>query len=109
MPMQLIRGTTPTITINIKDDIDLSQITQIWCYIYQGGALKVDKDITDISRIDYDKRQIFLKLSQEDTLGLTAGNALFQIRLLMRDSTALANLATQITIAEIYKGGEISE
>lgn len=107
--MQLIRGTTPTITVNIKDDIDLSQISQMWCYIYQGGVVKVDKDITDISRIDYDERQIFLRLSQEDTLGLIEGNALFQIRLLMRDDTALATLATQISIAEVYKGGEISE
>ena len=107
--MQLIRGTTPTITVNIKDDIDLSQIAQMWCYIYQGGAIKVDKDITDVSRIDYDERQIFLRLSQEDTLGLIEGNALFQIRLLMRDDTALATLATQISIAEVYKGGEISE
>ena len=107
--MQLIRGTTPTITVNIKDDIDLSQISQMWFYIYQGGVVKVDKDITDVSRIDYDERQIFLRLSQEDTLGLIEGNALFQIRLLMRDDTALATLATQISIAEVYKGGEISE
>lgn len=107
--MQLIRGTTPTITINVKDDIDLSQVTQIWCYVYQGGVIKIDKDITDVSKIDYDERQIFLKFSQKDTLGLVAGNALFQIRLLMRDGTALAAIATQISIAEVYKGGEISE
>lgn len=105
--MQLIRGTTPTIVINIKDDIDLSLITEIWVYISQQNKVQVDKKLEDIS-FDYDNKQISLKLTQQDTLNLKAGNALFQIRMLLKDGTALATGGSQITINEIYKTGIIT-
>lgn len=105
--MQLIRGTTPTITANIKGDIDLSHVFEVWMYIYQGGSIKIDKDITDVSKIDAEKSQIIFRLSQQDTLGLIAGNALIQIRLLMNDGIALASVASNVNIAEVYKGGVI--
>ena len=106
--MQLIRGTTPTIVINVKDDIDLSTITEIWVYISQQNKVKVDKKIEDVD-IDDVTKTITLTLSQEDTLSLKSGEALFQIRLLLQDDTALATTASEIEILEIYKGGIISD
>ena len=106
--MQIIRGTTPTIVINIKDDIDLSQVVEVWVYISQQNKVKVDKKIEDVS-FNVDDRQILLTLSQDDTLNLKAGDALFQIRILLNSGTALATTATDIEIIEIYKGGVIGE
>lgn len=106
--MRLIRGTTPVININIKNNIDLTKVVAIWVYIYQDRCLKVDKKLTDVT-IDNENQRISLKLSQEDTLRLKEGDALFQIRLLLMDDTALATVATSISIKEIYKGGVISE
>lgn len=106
--MELTRGTTPTITINVKSDIDLSQVVAIWIYISQTNKVKVDKKLSDVS-FNVQNRQIQLTLSQEDTLELKAGEALFQIRLLLSNQTALATIASKIKINEVYKGGVISE
>lgn len=105
--MQLTRGTTPTITINVKNEIDLSAITSIWVYISQKNKVVVDKELTDVT-IDAEHRVITVRLEQDDTLALKAGEALFQIRLLMSDTTALATTAQKITIIEVYKDGVIS-
>ena len=106
--MELIRGTTPTIEINILTEIDLNQVSEVWVYISQQNKVKVDKKIDDVS-FDYEHRKIFVTLSQQDTLDLKAGTALFQIRLLLQNGTALADIASEIEIYEIYKPGIIGE
>lgn len=106
--MELIRGTTPTIEINILTEIDLHQVSEVWVYISQQNKVKVDKKIDDVS-FDYEHRKIFVTLSQQDTLELKAGTALFQIRLLLQNGTALAGIASEIEIYEIYKPGIIGE
>ena len=106
--MELIRGTTPTIIINVKEQIDLAQVTAIWVYISQNKKILVDKELEDVS-FDVDNRQIITTLKQEDTLNLKAGEALFQIRLLLNNGTALATIAAEITINEVYKGGVIKD
>ena len=106
--MKIIRGTTPTITINVKTDIDLTKVTEIWVYISQNKRVVVDKKIEDVD-IDAASHTIKVTLSQDDTLGLKEGSAYFQIRLLMTNGTALACVAKSISIIEVYKGGVISE
>lgn len=106
--MNFTRGTTPTIEITVKNEIDFSQVLQVWVYISQMNKVKVDKEITDVT-FDQPNNKMTVTLSQEDTLALKAGDALFQIRLLLQDETALATLATKITINEVYKGGIIGE
>lgn len=106
--MQLIRGTTPTIIIDVKSEIDLHQVVAIWVYISQQNKVKVDKELSDVT-FDYENRKITVLLSQEDTLNLRAGDAIFQIRLLLSDDTALATLENRVTVKEVYKGGVITE
>jgi len=105
--MQITRGTTPTILINIKNDIDMTTIHQVWIYISQQNKVKVDKEISDVD-MDTEKRQISLRLEQEDTLALKSGDAFFQIRILLEDGTALATVANKISVIEIYKDGVLS-
>ena len=104
--MDIIRGTTPTITVKVKTELDLHQVSEVWLYISQGNKVKVDKKLDDCE-FDYENRWIITTLSQDDTLGLKAGEALFQIRLLLNNNTALAMIARDIEIAEVYKNGVI--
>lgn len=105
--MQLIRGTTPEIEITVKTEIDLYQAAEVWIYISQQNKVKVDKKITDVT-FNYEDRMMTVRLSQEDTLGLKEGEALFQIRLLLLDGTALATLAQKVVVKQVYKEGEIT-
>lgn len=106
--MDLIRGTTPTILITVKTEVDLTQVTAIWVYISQQNKVKVDKQLDDVA-FNYEDRQIIANLSQEDTLGLRTGEALFQIRMLLENGTALATIASKVKVIEVYKGGVITE
>jgi len=105
--MNIIRGTTPTICANIQNEIDLHDVTQVWFYIAQQKKPKVDKTIDDCE-FDYDNRKIIVTLTQEDTLNLKAGEAIFQLRILLADGTALANEGTDADILEVYKQGVIT-
>ena len=105
--MQIIRGTTPTITITVKSELDFTTIQQVWVYISQQNKVKIDKVISDVS-FDPENKKIEVTLSQDDTLALKAGNeALFQIRLLLNNETALATVASKVTVIEVYKDGVI--
>lgn len=104
--MQIIRGTTPTIIINVKDDIDFSQIASTWIFISQRGKVRVDKTIRDIT-VNPLERRIKLPLSQEDTLNLKEGDATIQVRILMSDGTALSSLEKEIEVLPTGKEGEI--
>ena len=106
--MQLIRGTTPTIIITVQTEIDLHQVSEVWIYISQQNKVKVDKQLEDTT-FDYEERTMTVTLSQDDTLALKEGEALFQIRLLLMDGTALATLASKVDVKPVYKQGVISE
>ena len=109
--MQLIRGTTPTIEITVKNELDFSTIQQVWVYISQQKKTKVDKLISDVI-FDAEHSKISVTLSQEDTLALKSNEntniaTLFQLRLLLNDGTALATVAKEVEVIEIYKEGII--
>lgn len=106
--MQLIRGTTPTIIITVQTEIDLHQVAEVWIYFSQQNKVKVDKKVEDVT-FDYEHRKMTVLLSQKDTLALKEGEALFQIRLLLQDGTALATLASKVDVKPVYKGGVITE
>lgn len=106
--MQIIRGTTPTIEITVQTEIDLHQVAEVWIYIAQQNTDKVSKKLTDVS-FDYEHRKMFVTLSQKDSLALKEGDAVFQIRLLLMDGTALATLASKVDVKPIYKQGVITE
>lgn len=106
--MEIIRGTTPTIQITIQDEIDLSQISEIWIYASQRNVIKFNKKLSDVT-FDLEHRIISVKLGQEDTLALDADKStLFQIRALLPDGTALATVASDVRVYEIYKDGVIT-
>lgn len=108
--MQIIRGTTPTITAHVRSNINLNNVSA-WVYIYQQGEIIVDRTVVGDGsgeiQIDPTEKTIKIKLTQAETLRLKADvGAIYQIRL-KRGSTAYASLAANIAIKEIYKGGTI--
>lgn len=105
--MEIIRGTTPTIVITITNEMDLTLVQEVWVYISQQKKVKIDKQIDDVT-IDAENNKITVKLSQNDTLNLKANqDTLFQIRMLLDDDTAIATIAENISVEEIYKEGVI--
>lgn len=106
--MQIIRGTTPLITANVRSNINLNAINEVWAYIYQQGRIIVDKKLSDSQvNIDAENRKIKVQLTQEDTLALRADTgAIFQMRLIM-NGTALATNGFNVMVREVYKGGII--
>lgn len=105
--MQIYMGSTPTIITNIKSDIDLSTITQIWWVISQQNKEKIVKEIGDCT-IDSDEKTISVRLSQENTLSLREGDAILQMRLLLNDGNALVSPQIKVTVKPVNKKGVIT-
>ena len=106
--MEIIRGTTPTITANIKDEIDFSAIEAIWIYISQRNRVIIDKTTENVD-VDSENKKFSITLTQEETLRLEADTStILQIRILVAESTAMATKTYPINVLEIYKGGIIS-
>ena len=106
--LEFIRGTTPSIEITVKTEIDLHQVTQVWSSISQQKNVKILKTIDD-AEFDYENRKMTFRYTQEETLGLKAGEAIIQIRALLEDGTALATHQTTVDIYDTNKDGVITE
>ena len=106
----IIRGTTPTLAFKIKnDDMDLTQIAEVWITFKTKVALNAKEqtyDINDVT-IDTEEREILLSLTQEDTLDFANQNLLVQLRLRMTNDEAYATSIFETTIGHILKDGVI--
>ena len=71
--MEIIRGTTPTITVNLDDDIKFSDLGTVILRIRQGWTC-IDKEPMSISG----SKGIF-EYTQEETLKLYEGSASIQL------------------------------
>jgi len=95
--LEIKRGTTPTITMNMPEEIPLVEVVDIWVSISQITRTSVpviNKTMNDCT-IDYDNKIISVLLSQEDTL-----------RLLPTQNTGVQyNLSTYIEISLKFSDG----
>ena len=102
----LRRGTTPNITCEIIDEVDLSNITSVWLTISQNNELVIDKLTDDVT---INTKNISVRLTQEETLSLKAGvMAYIQVRLLNDNEIAYATQTDYVPIDDIIKDGVIS-
>ena len=107
--MSIIRGTTPTLTFNIKNDVNLNDIEVLWItFRSKNGTNQKERTYTldDVS-IDSEKNTITLNLTQEDTLALSGDVMLVQIRARMNNDVAYASAIFEIVIDRILKAGVI--
>lgn len=97
--MTITRGTTPTLTCILPDEIPTGQIAEIWFSIGQEGdsrcrptrsAVKIDRIFSD-GGIEMTGNLLAITLSQEETLSLTPKvRAQLGVRILFDSGRAIA-------------------
>ena len=106
----IIRGTTPTLTFNVKNEqMDLTEIAEVWITFKTKAGVKLKEktyDKTDVT-IDPLEKTITLSLTQEDTLYFSDNIILVQVRLRMNDDMAYASAIIETSIGQILKDGVI--
>lgn len=106
MANEIIRGTTPVISVVVGDTIDFDQVDELKVSIKQGSSIKISKKKADVS-IDTATGTISFRLTQKETLQFERGKAAQQLRVRMSDNTALATKPEQLDIIDVLEGGEI--
>lgn len=104
--LDLCRGTTPVVTIQIEDeDYDMTQIDE--CHVaIQNNSGRNLKIFTDCDLDDVNKTISFM-LSQEDTLNYEKGYIDLQVRVRYKDGTADASDIFTGTMKQILEEGVI--
>lgn len=106
----IIRGTTPTVVFNVKTELDLSDIVELWITFKPKSADPRHRDMTytleDVT-IDPILKTISLFMSQEDTLAFNEKPYNVQIRLRTSDDLAYASSIIEEPIGKILKDGVI--
>lgn len=106
----MIRGTTP-IHVFSKIPVLSQDIDELWISYLQSGKLILNKSTDSITiedDLDTMTSTAQVKLTQEDTLLFKAGPASIQMRILLKDGTALASDEVNIVIKRIINDGPIS-
>lgn len=106
----IIRGTTPTIVFNVKTELDLSEVVELWITFKAKTGDPRQRDMTydlDDVVIDPELKTISLFMSQEDTLAFNEKPYNVQIRLRTQDDLAYASSIIEEPIGKILKDGVI--
>lgn len=104
--LSIRRGTTPTITINIAEDIDLAAIDAAYVSIQQDGEDVLDKGTSSLV-IDPSSHTIAVDLSQAETLSLTEGTGIIQLRIRLENQEAYVSAAQMILVLDVIRDGVI--
>lgn len=70
--LNIKRGSTPTITMNIPENIDLTRVTDMWFSISQSGSTSeplIKRDMFTCN-VDAENHKVWVLLTQEETLRL---------------------------------------
>ena len=100
----MTRGTTPTHTFTIPEELDVSTLSVIYITYSQFGRRVIEKDIEDIIISD---QTLSVTLSQVETLLFRPGEVEIQIRAKTTGGSAYASTIVETTAERILKNGEI--
>lgn len=105
--ISLTRGTTPTVTCNLPDDMDLSDVSEVWFSIRQQSNGFVHKLSED--KVDVIGNSLVTVLTQEETLGFSSHRpAECGIRIRMGDGSAWSLAQPEpVKVLPIVEEGEI--
>lgn len=100
----MIRGTTPTIHMNIinGDELDLTQAEDIYITLRQGQRIITKKD-----GIIVEAQSVSFYLTQRETLSLKEGPAYLQINWAYTDSIGKEKRRAATRIKQIQIGGQL--
>ena len=94
----MIRGTTPTFTLNMVDEVlDLTQAANVYATFRQRNNIitKTDLDISVTQEDGKYHNTVLVYLTQEETLGFVAGSMDIQLNWTYTDgSRACSNIVT---------------
>lgn len=94
----MIRGTTPTFTLNMLDEtLDLRQAVNVYATFRQRETqlTKTDLDITVTQEAEYLRNTVLVYLTQEESLKFNAGSIEVQLNWTYADgSRACSNIVT---------------
>lgn len=104
----MYRGTTPTLSIKVNSQLDITDMEQIWVTLKsQSSELTLDKDRVNVVTTE-EETKLILQLTQEETLGFINGVAKIQVRFLSGSGMAYASNIKEVNINQILKEGVIS-
>lgn len=113
----MIRGTTPTITMKLPSNVAVSDIATAMVSIQQVGRKdKIDKmyykepNEEHISEMTKDEVNncLMVKLTQEDTLSLSAGKTTnLQLKVKVKDGTVTATYPMPLAVVDTINEGVI--
>ena len=106
----IIRGTTPTLTFNVKNEnMDLTEVAEVWITFKTKPGVRLKEKTYDINDVVIDavEKTITLSLSQEDTLYFADNKILVQVRMRMNNDMAFASAIIETSIGQILKDGVI--
>lgn len=97
----MIRGTTPTITMKLPSEVAVSTIASAIVSIEQSGKEIISKDFSSMTA-DTEKNTLAVKLTQEESLSLSARNKAFvQLKVKVTDDTVLASFPMPMVVTDI--------
>lgn len=103
----MIRGTTPTHSFIIP--FEIANISIVSVAYSQNGNVVVEKVISDCEiTVEAGKTTISTKLTEEETLDLTAGNVEIQIRLGDSTGDRYASDIIKTTVKRLLKDGVLN-
>ena len=88
----MVQATTPTISMNLPNTVDLTQAQTIVFTMTQGSTV-IKKVITDAS-----EQQVSVYLTQDDTLGLSNGIAQIQLNWTYSDNSRACTNIVNINV-----------
>lgn len=107
----MTRGTTPTHTITLPDDLTSATISALYITYAQHGTTVLEKTLSDVTIND---GVIICTLTQADTLAFEVldqhcgcDKVDVQVRLKTSDGVAMASDIMPVPIRDILKDGEI--
>lgn len=97
----MIRGTTPTITMKLPNTVNVDNIASAIVSIEQSGKEVIKKTTSDILK-NKDNNSLSIKLSQDETLSLSANNkAILQLKIKTFTETVIASLPRSLVIRDV--------
>lgn len=107
----MIRGTTPTHTFTLPNDLKALTISALYITYAQYGKTVLEKTLEDVKITD---GVIACTLTQADTLAFKAvdqycgcDKVAIQVRMKTSDGTAMASDIMRIPVQDVLKDGEI--
>lgn len=103
--MAIIKGTTPTIILNLPDHIPWGDLKLGWMVFSQNGKERFTREVFSV-----EKARIEVKLTQEETLSLSENSKLrVRWKYLLSDGTCGASNPYETDVLPTEKGDVMSE